>query len=245
MNPDAPFIGAPAFTPLAERWWDEQGPFKILHQINPLRLAWIKQEVCTHCLKDPSHARALDGLSVLDVGSGGGLLTEPLYRMGARVIGCDALPDNVTAAQRHAASLSLDVPYIHSCVEDLPHHLPSASFDVVIALEVIEHTPCVPSFFKALHRMLKPGGLLLVSTLNRTLQSYLLAIVAAERILGWVPQGAHSWEAFLTPEELAVYAARAGFQKKTDQGLVFSPLQGKWRLSPHTNVNYMSSFVLA
>lgn len=230
------------FASLGDTWWDEKGPFAVLHKLNPLRLTWLKEQMCTHWQRSLADPHALKGLRVVDVGAGGGLLTEPLSRMGGEVTGLDFVPENIRCAQEHAQKQGLEIVYHTTTLEDfavLPEN--QEAFDVVVALEVIEHVENPDHFIKQAARLLKPNGLLLVSTLNRTLQSYVLGIVAAEYVLGWVPRGTHRWQAFVTPGDLRWYFVRAGLEPCGFQGLSFSPHRRKWFLSARLDVNYFAS----
>ncbi|MGL5784842.1 MAG: bifunctional 2-polyprenyl-6-hydroxyphenol methylase/3-demethylubiquinol 3-O-methyltransferase UbiG [Alphaproteobacteria bacterium] len=231
------------FKPFAETWWDERGPYRILHQLNPLRLRFAKDYMQHHGLPLASATafKPLQGLRLLDVGCGGGLTAEPLARMGAQVTGLDAVPEAITVAKQHALEQGLDITY-HGCpLEKLP--VPEPLFDVITAFEIVEHVQH-PGFFLALcGAYLRPGGVLLLSTLNRTFLSYILGIVAAEKILGWVPPGTHRWEKFITPYELSWILERQGFHEFTFSGISFQPLTQTWKLSEHLEMNYLSGAV--
>ncbi len=196
------------FDRLAREWWDPNGPMRPLHRLNPLRLQYVRDEACRRFGRDWRQARPLEGLAALDVGCGGGLLSEPLARLGATVVGLDPAPTNIAVARRHAERSDLAIDYREEEVEDVARR--GERFDLVLAMEVVEHVADVPAFVGACCRAVKPGGLLVMSTLNRTLRAYALAIVGAEYILGWLPRGTHRWEKFVTPDELAdaVEAAR-------------------------------------
>jgi 2-polyprenyl-6-hydroxyphenyl methylase/3-demethylubiquinone-9 3-methyltransferase len=225
------------FERLASTWWDPEGPMRALHAMNPARLSWIREEALGHFGRDPSERRVLAGHKVLDIGCGGGLICEPLARLGADVTGVDPARENIMIATRHAERSGLSIDYRASTVEDLVEK--GDSFDVVLAMEVVEHVADVAAFLRACERVLRPGGLLLMSTLNRTLRSFALAIVGAEYVLQWLPRGTHNWEKFITPEELAAHARRAGLKMRPAKGLLFDPLRWEWRLSRDTAVNYM------
>ena len=225
------------FERLASTWWDPEGPMRALHAMNPARLSWIRREASRHFGHDPSERRIFAGHGVLDIGCGGGLLCEPLARLGAKVAGIDPAGENILVAKAHAERLGLAIDYRASTVEDLVAK--GESFDIVLAMEVIEHVADVSAFIGACQRVLKPGGLLLMSTLNRTLRSFALAILGAEYLLRWLPRGTHDWEKFLTPEELARQMRRAGLKPGKAEGLLFDPLRWEWRSSRDTAVNYV------
>ncbi|MFI5014491.1 MAG: bifunctional 2-polyprenyl-6-hydroxyphenol methylase/3-demethylubiquinol 3-O-methyltransferase UbiG [Hyphomicrobiales bacterium] len=225
------------FERLASTWWEPEGPMRALHAMNPARLSWIRDQAVRHFGRDRRETRVLAGLSALDIGCGGGLLSEPLARLGAAVTGIDPAGENIEVAERHAARSGLTIDYRAETVEDVAAR--AESFDIVFAMEVVEHVADVAAFMAACARVVKPGGLLLMSTLNRTLRSFGLAIVGAEYVLGWLPRGTHRWDRFLTPDELAGAMRRAGLKALEAQGLVFDPLRWQWRLSRDTGVNYV------
>ncbi len=219
------------FTKLADTWWDENGPFKALHQLNPLRISFIRD----HIHKNFSQAtHGLQGITILDVGCGGGLLSEPLARMGATVTAIDATPENVNTAKTHAESMGLSIDYRFEAVED---H--TGTYDVVVAMEIIEHVADVPSFIQSCVHRVKPGGLIFFSTINRTWKSYLLGIVAAEHVLKWVPKGTHQWNKFVTPEEIKQALACNKTDILEQTGVLFDPLRNTWIASRRDGVNYM------
>ena len=229
------------FARLAGEWWDANGPFKPLHRINPLRLTYIRDQLCRRFARDPKQGASLKGLSVLDIGCGGGLVAEPLARLGAAVTGIDPAPENVAAAKAHAKGAGLDIAYRALTAEALA--LEGGTFDAVLLLEVVEHVPDVPLFLKSVAPLVKPGGVMILSTLNRTLKAYALAIVGAELILRWLPAGTHDWNRFVTPEELRAALARAGLNVSDVTGMVYNPLADEWRLSRDTDVNYFATAV--
>ena len=225
------------FAAMAATWWDADGPMRPLHKLNPLRLAWIKQAICARFARDMESATALAGLRILDVGCGAGLVTEPLARMGAATVGIDPSPEAIAAAEHHAAGMDLSIDYRAATAEDLA--AAGESFDVVLALEVVEHVTDVAAFVATCATLLKPGGLMVASTINRTMKAWLLAIVGAEYVLRWLPRGTHSYEKFLTPDEIRALLTRNGLKVTDQTGVVYHPLADEWRMSPDMGVNYM------
>jgi len=229
------------FAALGQDWWDPTGPMRALHEINPLRIAWLVDMIGAHFGRQSATGRAptspLVGLSILDIGCGAGLLSEPLARLGAKVTGLDPAPGNIEVARGHAEETGARLDYRVGAVEEVAAE--GASFDVVLAMEVVEHVRDMRGFVKTAAGVLRPGGFFAASTLNRTLRSFALAIVAAEYVLGWVPKGAHRWEKFVTPDELSEALRRAACREITRVGVAYDPLRGRWRLSGDTGVNYM------
>ena len=227
------------FARLSGEWWDERGPFRQLHRINPVRLAYIRDQLCRRFGCDPRQAASLADLRVLDIGCGGGLVCEPLARLGAQVTGIDPAAENIDAARAHASAGGLDIAYEAATAEELVGR--GQSYDAVLLLEVVEHVPNVPAFIKSVAPLVKPGGVMILSTLNRTLKAYALAIVGAEYILRWLPVGTHQWERFVKPEELASALSAAGLKLTGTEGLIYDPFADEWRLSSDTDVNYFAS----
>ncbi len=228
------------FEGLAKDWWDESGKFRGLHAFNPAQLAFIVAEVQRWRDQQSPSFRPLDRLSVLDIGCGGGILSEPLARLGGTVTGIDPVEESIGVATAHTMKQGLDITYRATAAEDLASE--GCAFDVVIASEVIEHVADVASFLKTCRALCKPRGLLIVSTLNRTPKSYGLAIIAAEHILGLAPRGTHDWKKFIKPEELDAALDRAGFKSGRRCGIVFKPLMGVWSLSDRdVSINYIIS----
>lgn len=229
------------FTKEAAFWWDEEGPFKPLHQINPVRLTFIRDEIISHFKIKDSLGTPFKNLEIIDVGCGGGLVCEPLARLGARVTGIDPGLENIEAARQHALANHLDLTYQDTTAEHMAQQ--GHRYDVVIVLEIVEHVADVAAFIQACCQLLKPNGLLLLSTLNRTLKSYALGIVAAEYILRWVPKGTHSWHKFLKPSELATPLRQNDMSLRSIKGMTFMPLTRRWVLSNDLSVNYLMSAV--
>jgi 2-polyprenyl-6-hydroxyphenyl methylase/3-demethylubiquinone-9 3-methyltransferase len=227
------------FARLASEWWDAQGKFRMLHRIGPARLSFLRDQLVGHFGVKPPDQRPLEGLTILDVGCGGGLISEPLVRLGAQVTGLDPGADNIEAARRHAAGQSLNIDYRVGRVEDMVAE--KRAFDAVVCLEVVEHVPDTAGFLEECAALIRPGGLLLLSTINRTLKAYLLAIVGAEYVLRWLPVGTHQWERFVTPEELTRHLQKAGLRAPFVRGLSYSPLADTWSISGDIDVNYMAA----
>jgi 2-polyprenyl-6-hydroxyphenyl methylase/3-demethylubiquinone-9 3-methyltransferase len=229
------------FTKDAARWWDANGPFKPLHRITRERLTYIRDQLCQRFGRDKTAARSLNGLSVLDIGCGGGLVAEPLTRLGASVTGIDPGRENIEAARAHAAGMGLEIDYRVATAEEIA--ATEATYDAVLLLEVVEHVPDMPAFLKLIAPLVKPGGIMLLSTLNRTYKAYAFMIVAAELVLRWVPAGTHQWQRFVTPEELRAALRAAGLTPTDTTGLVYNPLSDEFSLSRDTDVNYFAAAV--
>jgi 2-polyprenyl-6-hydroxyphenyl methylase / 3-demethylubiquinone-9 3-methyltransferase len=227
------------FARLSGEWWDERGSFRQLHRINPVRLAYIRDQLCQRFGRDAKQAANLSGLSVLDIGCGGGLVCEPLARLGARVTGIDPAAENIAAAKAHASAAGLNIAYEVATAEELAAR--GRRYDVVLLLEVVEHVPDVPAFIKTVAPLVKPGGMMILSTLNRTLKAYALAIVGAELILRWLPVGTHQWQRFVKPEELASALTAEGLTLAGTEGLIYDPFSDEWRLGSDTDVNYFAA----
>jgi 2-polyprenyl-6-hydroxyphenyl methylase/3-demethylubiquinone-9 3-methyltransferase len=224
------------FDALGDDWWDPEGPMAPLHRINPARIAWLRDTIAAHFRRPGADAPPLAGLTLLDIGCGAGLLSEPLSRLGAEVVGLDPAPTSIAIARAHAEATGARPSYRAGTVEDLANE--GARFDVVLAMEVVEHVADVPAFVAAASSLVKPGGLIALSTLNRTLKSFALAIVGAEYVLRWLAPGTHRWEQFVTPDELASALRAAGLRETQRRGLRYDPLRGEWRLSRDLGVNY-------
>ena len=229
------------FTAMAESWWDPRGKFAPLHKLNPVRIAFIRDRILDHFAADRTAGTPLAGLRLLDVGCGGGLLAEPMARLGAAVTGIDAAPRNIAVARLHAAQSGLAIDYRSDPAERLA--AAGERFDIVLALEVIEHVADVDAFLGACASLLDERGLLVVATLNRTAKAFALAIVGAEYLLGWLPRGTHDWRRFVRPSELAAGLRRHGLAVIRLAGVGYGPLADKWRLSGDVDVNYMMAAV--
>jgi 2-polyprenyl-6-hydroxyphenyl methylase / 3-demethylubiquinone-9 3-methyltransferase len=225
------------FDALGDAWWDPDGPMAPLHRLSPVRIAWARDLIARHFKLEGPAGAPLAGVSLLDVGCGAGLFAEPLARLGADVVGVDPAPAAIEAARGHAEETGARLSYRAATTEELAAE--SRRFDVVCAMEVIEHTGDQKAFVATAASLIKPGGLFLASTLNRTLRSFALAIVGAEYVLRWLKPGTHRWEQFVTPVELTGFARAAGLKRVSLRGVVYDPLRGVWRLSTDTDVNYL------
>jgi 2-polyprenyl-6-hydroxyphenyl methylase/3-demethylubiquinone-9 3-methyltransferase len=218
-------------------WWDPYGSFRPLHQLNPIRLRFVRQELIAHFGRDSRSLKPFEGLTLCDVGCGGGLIAEPMARLGFKVTGIDADDKAIAVARTHASSSGLDVDYSSDTAESLVHG--TRIFDVVLALEIVEHVANPDAFLAACGALVKPGGVFIGATLNRTPQSYALAIVGAEYVMRWLPRGTHDWRRFLRPSEFVLGLRRAGLSATRLSGLRYRLTSGAWELTDDLSVNYM------
>jgi 2-polyprenyl-6-hydroxyphenyl methylase/3-demethylubiquinone-9 3-methyltransferase len=225
------------FSALAAEWWDPRGKMAPLHKFNPVRLGYIRDQAAAHFDRDRKRLACFKGLRVLDIGCGGGILCEPLARLGAVVTGVDPSEANIEAARLHAAQADLMIHYVCGAAEDLVSASPR--FDLVLAMEVVEHVAAVNLFVRSCAALVKPGGLMIVATINRTMKSFALAIVGAEYILRWLPRGTHQWDRFITPNELEIAIEQGGLRVIDQRGMVYNLLRDSWQLSIDTDVNYI------
>jgi 2-polyprenyl-6-hydroxyphenyl methylase/3-demethylubiquinone-9 3-methyltransferase len=230
------------FEAMAAEWWNPNGKFKPLHMLNPCRLDYITSQIAAEFDRDLTQARPFAGLRLLDIGCGGGLLSEPMARLGADVVGADAAARNIPVARLHAEQAGLAIDYRHTTAEDLA--AAGERFDVVLNMEVVEHVADPLAYLTACQQLLKPGGLMICSTLNRNPKSYLMAIIGAEHVMRWLPKGTHDWKKFITPDELYDLIRRAGLDPVDRKGMVFNPLGWSWSLSARDlSCNYVTASV--
>lgn len=226
------------FTTLADEWWDPKGAMAPLHRLAPVRMAFLRERLLRHFKRDPRSLRPFEGLRLIDIGCGGGLVAEPMARLGFAVTGIDAGEANLRVARTHAEAGGLAIDYRALSVEALAEG--EERFDAALALEVVEHVADLAGFLAGAAAVVRPGGILIASTINRTVKSFLFAIIGAEYVLGWLPRGTHRWDRFLHPSELAAGLRRGGFVLKELRGLAWDPLGGGWRLSDDLSVNYFA-----
>jgi len=227
------------FSKLAEDWWNPNGKFKALHLFNPTRIKFIKEKLISHYKCDVEKQNPLEKINILDIGCGGGLLCEPLKRLGANVTGIDASINNIKAAKVHAKEMGLEINYIHCAPEKLK---PKSKFDVILNMEIVEHVSNVDLFMESCSKLIKKNGVMFVATINKNLKSYIFAILGAEYILRWLPIGTHDWEKFLTPNELEIISKKNNFTIDELIGMKFNLLSKKWFKSKDSSVNYISTF---
>jgi 2-polyprenyl-6-hydroxyphenyl methylase / 3-demethylubiquinone-9 3-methyltransferase len=225
------------FAALSGEWWDPRGRMGMLHKLNPTRLAYIRGTACRHFERDPKTRKCFEGLRVLDIGCGAGILCEPLSRLGASVVGADPAEANIAAARLHAERGGLSIDYRATTAEALAEA--GATFDMALAMEVVEHVADLGAFVRCCAGMVAPGGLMVTATINRTLKSFALAIVGAEYVLRWLPRGTHRWDKFVTPNELEAALERNGLRAIDERGVVYNILLDAWQLSGDMDVNYM------
>ena len=230
------------FEAMAAEWWNPNGKFKPLHLMNPCRLDYITTQIASEFDRDLASPQPFKGLRILDIGCGGGLLSEPMARLGAEVVGADPATRNIPVAKLHAEQSGLTIDYRLTTAEDLA--AAGEQFDVVLNMEVVEHVPNPQSFLTACQTLLKPGGLMICSTLNRNAKSFGMAIIGAEWVMRWLPKGTHDWKKFITPDELADFIRRAGLEPVDRKGMVFNPIAWSWSLSSRDlSVNYVTASV--
>jgi len=226
------------FSRLSEEWWDPLGKFKPLHKFNPIRIQYIKETIANHFNLN-GQKKILNGLTLLDVGCGGGLLSEPMCRLGAKVTGIDASKKNINIAKIHASKNNLKIKYILAS----PEKLKNGKFDIILNMEIVEHVSDLNYFIKSCTKLLGKNGIMFVATINRTLKSYLFAIVGAEYILRWLPIGTHDWNSFVKPNELISISKKNNLQFNKAVGIIYNPLLDKWNTGKDTSVNYITYFI--
>ena len=227
------------FSRMAEEWWDVEGKFKPLHKFNPIRIKYIKESVIENFKLQNNEKLPLKGIDLLDIGCGGGLLSEPMCRLGATVTGIDASEKNIEIAKIHAKKNNLNINYI--CTS--PEKIQKEKFDVILNMEIVEHVENVDLFLNSSSNLLKKDGLMFVATINKTLKSYLFAIIGAEYILRWLPIGTHEWEKFIKPDDLKNILTKFDMTMIKTDGVKFNPILDKWSLSKDTSINYISKFI--
>ena len=227
------------FSNMADEWWDPHGKFKPLHNFNPIRIKYIKENIINH-LNTKNKNKPLSGVNILDIGCGGGLLSEPMCRLGANITGIDASIKNIKTAKFHAKKNGLKINYICSSPEKLKI---SKKFDVILNMEIVEHVEDISFFLKSCSKLLNKNGLMFVATINKTLKSYVFAIVGAEYILRWLPIGTHEWEKFVKPEDLKKILVKNNLSLKKLDGMQFNLIKDEWRISKDLSVNYIAKFL--
>ena len=228
------------FSRIAEEWWNPDGKFKPLHKFNPIRISYIKKNIISSLKLKNKGNRPLEKVKILDIGCGGGLLSEPMCRLGAKVLGIDASEKNINVAKLHAKKNNLDIKYLCTSPENLNGY---QKFDVILNMEIIEHVEDVDFFLKSCSKLLKKRGIMFVATLNKTLKSYLFAIIGAEYILRWLPIGTHEWEKFVKPEDLIDLLKKYDLKLENIDGMKFDLLSDKWTLSSDKSINYIGKFI--
>ncbi len=227
------------FSKIAEEWWDPEGNFKPLHKFNPIRVSYIKENIIKS-FKLKNKKKPLEKVKILDIGCGGGLLSEPMCRLGAQVLGIDASSKNINVAKIHAKENNLKIDYVCASPENLKIN---SKFDVILNMEIIEHVENIEIFLKSCQKFLKKDGIMFIATLNKTLKSYLFAIVGAEYILRWLPIGTHEWEKFVKPDDLIEILKKYNLQLDRLDGMKFNLIKDEWKLSTDSSINYIGKFV--
>lgn len=227
------------FRQIASEWWDKNGKFSPLHKQTPARLRFLRETIVEHFGLDQKSIRPFQKINILDVGCGGGIISEPLARMGAKVFGIDPCDENIVCARNHANDQKdLDVSYRNTTIEELVQE--KLQYDVIVCLEVLEHVPDPGIFIHVSSQLLRSGGIMVISTMNRNIKSYGLAILAAEYLLGWLPRGTHNWDRFIKPNEISDYFIKSGLSEPKFKGLVYNILKDSWNLSDDLDVNYLA-----
>ena len=227
------------FSKIAEEWWDPEGKFKPLHKFNPIRISYIKENII-NSFKLSNNSKPLNNVEILDIGCGGGLLSEPMCRLGAKVSGIDASEKNISIAKLHAKKSNLDINYVCTSPESFKT---KSRFDVILNMEIVEHVEDVDFFLKSCSKLLKKNGIMFVATINKTLKSYLFAIIGAEYILRWLPIGTHEWEKFITPDELIKIQKKNNLKLDALTGMKFNIIKDEWKISNDQSINYIGKFV--
>ena len=229
------------FSRLAKDWWNPNGKFKPLHLFNPVRISFIKDKLISHFALNPNSEKPLEKLKILDIGCGGGLLCEPLNRLGATITGIDASNNNIEVAKLHSKEMNLNIKYIHAAPENLD--LKSNTYDAVLCMEVVEHLKDVNLFIENCSKLIKKNGIMFVATINKNLKSYIFAILGAEYVLRWLPIGTHNWDKFLTPQDLEIITSKNNFMVDEIVGMKFNLFSKKWSRTNDSSINYISTFL--
>ena len=229
------------FSKLAKDWWNPNGKFKPLHLFNPARISFIKDKLISHFTLNPNSEKPLEKLKILDIGCGGGLLCEPLNRLGATITGIDASNNNIEVAKLHSKEMNLNIEYIHAAPENLD--LKSNTYDAVLCMEVVEHLKDVNLFIENCSKLIKKNGIMFIATINKNLKSYIFAILGAEYVLRWLPIGTHNWDKFLTPQDLEIITSKNNFMADEIVGMKFNLFSKKWSRTNDSSVNYISTFL--
>ena len=229
------------FSRLAKDWWNPKGKFRPLHLFNPARISFIKDKLISHFTLNPNSEKPLEKLKILDIGCGGGLLCEPLNRLGATITGIDASNNNIEVAKLHSKEMNLNIEYIHAAPENLD--LKSNTYDAVLCMEVVEHLKDVNLFIENCSKLIKKNGIMFIATINKNLKSYIFAILGAEYVLRWLPIGTHNWDKFLTPQDLEIITSKNNFMVDEIVGMKFNLFSKKWSRTNDSSVNYISTFL--
>ena len=229
------------FSKLAKDWWNPKGKFRPLHLFNPARISFIKDKLISHFTLNPNSEKPLEKLKILDIGCGGGLLCEPLNRLGATITGIDASNNNIEVAKLHSKEMNLNIEYIHAAPENLD--LKSNTYDAVLCMEVVEHLKNVNLFIENCSKLIKKNGIMFIATINKNLKSYIFAILGAEYVLRWLPIGTHNWDKFLTPQDLEIITSKNNFMADEIVGMKFNLFSKKWSRTNDSSVNYISTFL--
>ena len=229
------------FSKLAKDWWNPKGKFRPLHLFNPARISFIKDKLISHFTLNPNSEKPLEKLKILDIGCGGGLLCEPLNRLGATITGIDASNNNIEVAKLHSKEMNLNIEYIHAAPENLD--LKSNTYDAVLCMEVVEHLKDVNLFIENCSKLIKKNGIMFIATINKNLKSYIFAILGAEYVLRWLPIGTHNWDKFLTPQDLEIITSKNNFMANEIVGIKFNIFSKKWSRTNDSSVNYISTFL--
>ena len=229
------------FSKLAKDWWNPKGKFRPLHLFNPARISFIKDKLISHFTLNPNSEKPLEKLKILDIGCGGGLLCEPLNRLGATITGIDASNNNIEVAKLHSKEMNLNIEYIHAAPENLD--LKSNTYDAVLCMEVVEHLKDVNLFIENCSKLIKKNGIMFIATINKNLKSYIFAILGAEYVLRWLPIGTHNWDKFFTPQDLEIITSKNNFMADKIVGMKFNLFSKKWSRTNDSSVNYISTFL--